>query len=190
MLSKALETLRKPGAVLLVPTETVYGLVCDWSDPIARDRIYAMKHRAENKPLAAFVPSPAHAETLCGCPLPAAAKRLAERFMPGPVTLVVPDKNGVTFGFRIPDHPFILELLNACGKPLASTSANRSGEPPALEVSYACSSLAEQPDCVVDAGPLPSNSLASTVILVNANGSWKLLREGPVSKAEIEQALC
>ena len=177
MLSKALETLRKPGAVLLVPTETVYGLVCDWSDPIARDRIYAMKHRAENKPLAAFVPSPAHAETLCGCPLPAAAKRL-------------PDKNGVTFGFRIPDHPFILELLNACGKPLASTSANRSGEPPALEVSYACSSLAEQPDCVVDAGPLPSNSLASTVILVNANGSWKLLREGPVSKAEIEQALC
>ena len=119
----------------------------------------------------------------------AAAKRLAERFMPGPVTLVVPDKNGVTFGFRIPDHPFILELLNACGKPLASTSANRSGEPPALEVSYACSSLAEQPDCVVDAGPLPSNSLASTVILVNADGSWKLLREGPVSKAEIEQAL-
>lgn len=189
MLKKALATLRNPGAVLLVPTETVYGLVCDWSDQTARNRIYAMKHRAENKPLAAFIPSPTHAETLCGCPLPATAKRLAERFMPGPITLIVPDKNGVTFGFRIPDHPFILELLNAYGKPLASTSANRSGEPAALEVSRACTSLAEQPDCIIDAGPLPSDSIASTVILVNADGSWKLLREGPVSKAEIEQAL-
>ena len=56
MLKKALEALQKPGAVLLVPTETVYGLVCDWADQAARDRIYAMKHRAENKPLAAFVP--------------------------------------------------------------------------------------------------------------------------------------
>ncbi len=189
MLNEALKTLQKPGTVLLVPTETVYGLVCDWSDKTARDKIYAMKHRAENKPLAAFVPSPAHAETLCGCPLPAAAKRLAERFMPGPVTLIVPDKNGVTFGFRIPDHPFILELLRAYDRPLASTSANRSGQPAALDVPYACATLAEPPDCIVDAGPLPKDSLASTVILVNADNSWKILREGPIGKQQIEQAL-
>ena len=189
MLKKALEALQKPGAVLLVPTETVYGLVCDWGDQAAHDRIYAMKHRAENKPLAAFVPSPAHAETLCGCPLPETAKRFAERFMPGPVTLIVPDKNGVTFGFRIPDHPFILELLRAYGRPLASTSANRSGQPPALEVGYALATLAEQPDCTVDYGPLPQDSRASTVILVNADNTWKILREGPVTKAELEAVL-
>lgn len=188
-LEKALKTLSRPGTVLLVPTETVYGLVCDWSDPSARDRIYTMKHRSENKPLAAFLPSAACAETLCGRPLPDAARRLAEALMPGPVTLIVPDRNNSTFGFRIPDHPLILALLAAYGKPLASTSANRSGEPAALNVPDACANLAEQPDCILDEGPLPGNSRASTVILVAADNSWKILREGPVSEEEIRRIL-
>ena len=91
VLEEALKTLSRQGSVLLVPTETVYGLVCDWSDSSARNRIYAMKHRSENKPRAAFLPSVDSAEEISGCPLPSAARRLAEVLMPGPLTLIVPD---------------------------------------------------------------------------------------------------
>ncbi len=189
VLSKALAALKRKGAVLLVPTETVYGLVCDWEDSEARDRIYAMKHRAENKPLAAFLPEIRYAEILCGCPLPENAEKLAHAFMPGPITLVVPDAGGSTFGFRIPDHPWILSLLKAYRRPLASTSANRSGQPPALEIRYALETLAEQPDFTMDGGPLPKNSIASTVVLVNADNSYKILREGVITGSMIDAAL-
>lgn len=187
--AQAVAALKRKGSVLLVPTETVYGLVCDWEDSEARDRIYAMKHRAENKPLAAFLPDVSYAEILCGCPLPENAEKLAHAFMPGPITLVVPDASGSTFGFRIPDHPFILSLLKLYGRALASTSANRSGQPPALEVGYALETLAEQPDFTVDGGALPKDSIASTVVLVNADNSYKILREGLITQSMIESAL-
>ena len=184
----AVQILQQPGSVLLVPTETVYGLVCSWGDAVARARIYNLKHRAENKPLAAFVASVENLpqEIL---PLPVNALRIAEAFCPGPVTLVVPDGNGSTFGFRIPDHPFILELLRAYGGALASTSANLSGERPALSVPEALESIAGSVDLAVDGGVLPSDSLASTVIRVFEDSSWKILRNGPVTEDEIA-AVC
>ncbi len=188
-IEQAVAALKRKGSVLLVPTETVYGLVCDWEDSQAHDRIYAMKHRAENKPLAAFLPDVSFAESLCGCPLPENAEKLARAFMPGPITLVVPDVSGSTFGFRIPDHPFILSLLKLYGRALASTSANRSGQPPALEVGYALETLAEQPDFTVDGGALPKDSIASTVVLVNSDNSYKILREGLITQSMIESAL-
>ena len=114
---------------------------------------------------------------------------MARAFLPGPITLVVPDASGSTFGFRIPDHPFILALLKKFGGPLASTSANRSGQPPALEVGYALKTLADKPDVVFDGGALPQNSIASTVVLVNADNSYKILREGRITPSMIERAL-
>ena len=185
--SEAVRILDQPGSVLLVPTETVYGLVCSWHDPKARARIYELKHRAENKPFAAFLPD------LHALPpdlvLPDAARKIAERFCPGPVTLVVPDGSGSTFGFRIPDHPFILRLLAAYGGALASTSANLSGQPPARNLAYALGSIDGEPALAVDGGPLPPESPASTVIRVEADSSWRILREGPVSAAQIEDAV-
>ena len=186
-LDEAVKTLHKPGSVLLVPTETVYGLVCGWNDAAARARIYELKHRAENKPFAAFLPG------LSALPadivLPDAARKIAERFCPGPVTLVVPDGRGSTFGFRIPDHPFILRLLAAYGGALASTSANLSGQPPARNLAYALDSIDGEPALAVDGGPLPPDSPASTVIRVEADSSWRILREGPVAAAQIEVAV-
>lgn len=185
----AVDLLRtKTDAVLLVPTETVYGLVCDWNSAGGRDRIYQMKQRPENKLLAAFLPDidavydfvPTLSET---------AEKIARAFMPGPITLVVPDGQGGTFGFRIPDHPMLLPLLREYGKPLASTSANRSGEPSTLNVEDALRGLVGQPDYVLDAGAIPAGSCASTVIAVNETGEWKILREGPVSAEEIRQRL-
>ena len=81
----AVQILRQPGSVLLVPTETVYGLVCAWEDTAARKRIYELKHRSENKPFAAFIPCvdalPPEAT------LPDAARKIAEAFCPGPAEL-------------------------------------------------------------------------------------------------------
>ena len=187
-LKECLAALGRRGSVLLVPTETVYGLVCDWCDAEARARIYQLKHRSENKPFAAFLPS-ADAVFSCVPELPETARVFAEKFCPGPVTLVVPDGSGSTFGFRIPDHPFILKLLKAYGKPLASTSANLSGVPAALSVADALKTIDGTPEVVVDAGVLPCDSKASTVILVNADSTWKILRPGPVTEEALKKAL-
>ena len=184
---EAVRFLNQPGSVLLVPTETVYGLVCSWHDRAARTRIYELKHRSENKPFAAFIPD------LASLPpeavLPDTAACLAQKFCPGPITLVVPERNGGTFGFRIPDHPFIRELLKEYGGALASTSANYSGQEPARNVEYALNSIDGEVDLAVDGGALPPDSPASTVVQVFADSDWKILRQGPISEAQIGNVL-
>lgn len=185
--SDAVKILRQPGSVLLVPTETVYGLVCRWEDAAARKRIYELKRRSENKPFAAFIPGvdalPPEAT------LPETARKIAEAFCPGPVTVIVPDRAGGTFGFRIPDHPFICRLLAAYGGALASTSANLSGKPAALCMEDGLDSIDGEPDLAVNGGVLPPDSQASTVIMVGADSDWKILRQGPVSEMQIRQVV-
>ncbi|MBR2439012.1 MAG: threonylcarbamoyl-AMP synthase [Lentisphaeria bacterium] len=186
---KASELLKQKGAVLIVPTETVYGLICAWEDDEARKKIYDLKHRSPTKLFAAFVPDISVAEQLCGRELPAAAKRLAEKFMPGAITLIVPDKNGATFGFRIPDHPFILDLLKQYNGALASTSANLSGEPPALDLPTALRTIDGAPAGAVDGGALPADSIPSTIIQVTADNQVKIIRTGLISEQKIHSAL-
>ena len=184
--AEAAAVLRRPGTVVLVPTETVYGLVCRASDEAARKRIYELKHREASKPLALFT---ADWRKLDGVRLEGLPAALAEKYCPGPITIIAPGVDGGTVGFRIPDHPFILSLLKLYGRALASTSANRSGQPPALEVGYALETLAEQPDFTVDGGALPKDSIASTVVLVNSDNSYKILREGLITQSMIENTL-
>lgn len=189
-LEHILRLLNTPGAspVFLLPTETVYGLVCAWDDEVARDKIYRMKRRPPEKHLAAFIHDIASLENIVKN-IPENARCFAENFCPGPITLIIPDDTGNTFGFRIPDHPFILELLRVYGKPLASTSANLSGSPAALSVAEAMDSLAFKPEIAFDDGIIPSTSKASTVVLINADNSWKILREGPVTEAELRDSI-
>lgn len=175
------------GGVVLAPTETVYGLICAFDDAAARERIYALKHRPPEKQLAAFLPDLSFVERFAP-PLTGTALRFARRFMPGPITLVLPDGKGSTFGFRIPDHPFILSLLDRVRIPLASTSANLSGMPAALDVPGALSMLDGEPDLAVDGGPIAQDSRASTVIRVEPDGQWRILRPGPVTGAMLRQA--
>jgi len=180
--------LSMPGAVALVPTETVYGLVCKWSDAVARDRIYALKHRADSKPLAAFFPDVESVEREFA-PLPPAAKRAAMAFCPGAITIVYPDGKGSTFGFRIPDHPFVLALLKRLNAPLASTSANLSGQPAALSVEEALKSIDGKPAMTIDGGVIPKGSKASTVVVFDEQGSWRIVRPGPISQEQLEKAI-
>jgi len=179
--------LSMPDGVLLVPTETVYGLVCDAAHEAARAKIYEMKHRPASKLLTLFFHS-VEAAAASLPDLPDTAKCFAAAFCPGAITLVVPDGAGFT-GFRIPDHPALLSLLKSYGRPLASTSANLSGQPPAHTVDEALSSLAVPPDAVLDGGPIPPESAASTVVKVESDGSWSVLRPGPVTESMLRGAL-
>lgn len=181
------DVLRREDGVLLVPTETVYGLVCDAAHEAARAKIYEMKRRPASKLLTLFFASVSDAEAAFS-DMPDTAKRFAAAFCPGPVTLVVPDGEAFT-GFRIPGHPALLRLLTAFGRPLASTSANLSGQSPAHTADEALESLALPPDAVLDGGPIPPDSVASTVIKIERDGAWSILRPGPVSEAMLRAAL-
>ena len=181
------DVLRRENGVLLVPTETVYGLVCDAAHEAACTKIYEMKRRPASKLLTLFFASVSAAEAAFPA-MPERAKRFAATFCPGPVTLVVPDGESFT-GFRIPDHPALLRLLAAYGRPLASTSANLSGQPPAHTADEALVSLALPPDAVLDGGPIPPDSTASTVIKIERDGAWSILRPGPVSEEMLRAAL-
>jgi L-threonylcarbamoyladenylate synthase len=113
------------GGLVAIPTETVYGLVGRVSDPFVREKIYQLKHRDPAKHLGWFVPDLSQLEKF-GIHLTGAAARLAEKFMPGPLTLIVKKADDTTVGFRITDHPQLLALLREVGEPLYQTSANRS----------------------------------------------------------------
>ena len=122
----------KSGGLVAVPTETVYGLAGNGLDVAAVERIYEVKGRPAVKPLALMVPGKGAMELYCEN-IPEAAFALADRFWPGPLTIVlkakdiVPDivrAGGETVGLRCPDHPMTLELLEKSGLPFAAPSAN------------------------------------------------------------------
>lgn len=171
---------RTPGAVLLVPTETVYGLVCRADDTAAIERIYRMKHRDAAKQLGCFI---ADLDQLPDLQKSDLIRMLVRKYCPGPLTIVGANSDGSTVGFRIPDHPFLQKLLALSGIVLAQTSANRSGRPNALTVDEALAELAESPDMVIDAGAIPADAQASTVADASG-GVLRILRQGKLVIAE------
>ena len=188
ILNQALKVLQQPGSVLLIPTETVYGLVCDWQDEKARERIYELKKRDGNKPLAMFADSPEMAEKF-GVKLNDEAEILLNTFAPGPITVIAPgDEKYATIGVRIPAHELVLELLKRYQKPLASTSANASGMPNVLNVVDATKELDGQVDMIIDGGTLPADAQASTVVTV-CEKPCRVLRQGLITEEAIKLAL-
>ena len=179
--------LRQRGAVAALPTETVYGLVCRWDDPEGVAEIYQLKQRDGRKPLSMFALDVESAHRY-GAEINDKAERLFRAFTPGRITIITGLVGGGTLGIRIPDHEFVLALLRELGEPLASTSANLSGMPAALNCADALSGLNGTPAIAVDGGALPSGSLASTVVDVSGS-EVRILREGPLSAASIFSVL-
>jgi tRNA threonylcarbamoyl adenosine modification protein (Sua5/YciO/YrdC/YwlC family) len=163
----------KDGLVVAVPTDTVYGLAVDPFRAGAVDRLFVLKARPVEVALPVLVATWEQVEAMAG-PLPDAARRLAERFWPGPLTLVVPRRIGVdvdlgglpdrqgTVGIRWPLHPVMAALCRAVG-PLAVTSANRHGMSPSTSVDEVLAAFAtDRPAVVVDGGVC--NQTPSTVV--------------------------
>lgn len=172
-MAEAVKALRA-GHLVVVPTETVYGVAADPAVPGAEERIYAAKGRDRSKPIPLMV-SGVEAVTRCGGILGPRASYLASKFWPGPLTLVLPcgDK---TEGFRVPDHPVMLALLKAVGGVLRVTSANLSGDPAARDAQAAAAALGASVGLVLDAGRV-ALGVESTVVLATGR-DLKILRKG------------
>lgn len=171
------------GGVVAIPTDTVYGLACDPASPAAVSRVYAIKRRPDRLELTLLAASVADIET--DVDLSPAARTLAERYWPGALSIVstlrsrrwaIP-REGTTLSVRIPDHPIALELLRLTG-PLATTSANRHGEPAADTAAGVAAALGADIDIVIDGGR--SAGLASTIIDCTTT-TPRVLRDGPIS---------
>lgn len=184
------------GGLVAVPTETVYGLAADATNPAAVAAIYAAKGRPSKNPLIVHCADLAEADR--HGVIDGAARRLAEAFWPGPLTLVVPRRPGspvaaaVTAGLdtvalRVPDAAVVAALARALGRPLAAPSANRSGRVSATDADAVEAELGGAVDLVIDGGP-SAIGVESTIVAVDAEGA-RLLRAGGLPAEAIEAVL-
>ncbi len=177
---RAVKVLRA-GGLVIVPTETVYGLAADPGVDGAEDRIYEAKARDRGKPIPLLATSQ-EAVARWGGTLSCAARRLARRYWPGPLTLVLPCGDRAE-GFRVPDHAVTQALLKAAGGVLRVTSANVSGDPAARNAQEALAALGDRVGLVLDAGPA---ALGRESTVVDATGEVvKVLREGAIPSGRI-----
>jgi tRNA threonylcarbamoyl adenosine modification protein (Sua5/YciO/YrdC/YwlC family) len=174
--------LLEAGELVVVPTETVYGIACD---PAHLEKLYAAKERDRGKPIARLAASFEQVEAL-GAKFGKQGLALAKKYWPGSLTLVLDTPDGPT-GFRVPAHEVPLALARAFGKPIALTSANKSGGADAINAPEAFLSLEKNVALFLDAGEC-SGKVPSTVVRCTENET-KILREGAVSKAEIERVV-
>ena len=182
---QALAVLRA-GGVIALPTDTLYGLGASVFNESALQKVFAVKGRPAGMALPVLVNGWDMVERVAGG-VPEIARRLAERFWPGPLTLVVPSAaglsplitgGGATVGVRSPDHWVPQELINRLGEPITGTSANRSGGPDLTSLAELRQELGQSVDYIVEAGPAPLGT-ASTVIDVTGD-TPRLLREGAI----------
>ncbi len=184
-LARAAEILRA-GGIVAFPTETVYGICADARNPAAVRRLHDAKGRDSAK-ACAYLLADAAAAGRVAPPMPPLARRLAARFWPGPVTLVVPGKkDGETVGLRLPLLELPRALAGTAGRPLLQTSANRSGERAALNAAAVKESLGDVVDLLLDGGRAPGGK-SSTVVRCDRR-SVTVLRAGAVAPEEIVRA--
>ena len=186
---KALDLLRKDG-VIIAPTDTVYGIMCRYDSSLAVQRLYQIKQRPPHKPIPVLIGDRDQLPQVARIPLPTAAEALANRFWPGPLTLIFPARDnlpvaltagGTTVGVRMPDHLALCDLIRRAG-PLAATSANRSGH----SETHTAQQALEQLDGLIplilsddETGDRPPHSLASTI--VDLSGPQPIIvRTGPI----------
>lgn len=177
------------GRLVAFPTDTVYGVACAFSHEEQRSVLVKLKGRPEDKPIPVLVADEAQVAA-AGYVLDERAKRLAVRWWPGPLTLVLPAADGgESLGFRVPNHEVALSLIRLAG-PLLATSANRSGEPETLgadEVQIAFAVHGDLLAAVVDGGPAPGGT-ASTVVDMTVDPA-RILREGAISRGAVAEVV-
>ncbi len=187
-LDTAIEALRE-GKVIVIPTETSYGLAADATNVEAVERIFKIKGRGREKAIPILIPRNSLGRfVLYG----SQAERLSARYWPGPLNIILPTapnspiapacaSNGMQ-SVRVSSHPFTGVLVERFGGAITATSANRSGEPAiysAKEAIEAFSTAEDQPDFIIDAGELPRNP-ASTTVRISPTGATEIVRLGGI----------
>ena len=182
----------KHGGLVVFPTETVYGLGADATNPDATTKIYAAKGRPSDNPLIIHIADPKDVERYAFAN--STYYFLAERFMPGPLTVILPSKDSVpkttrggldTVAVRCPENKIARELIRLAGVAIAAPSANLSGSPSPTTFEYALSDMNGRVDAIIDGGDCDFG-LESTIVSVNNDGTLTLLRPGKITKEDLE----
>ena len=190
----AADILRR-GGLVAIPTETVYGLGADGLNPEAVDKIFAAKGRPGDNPLILHVTGPEQLPRFCH-DIPDAAYLLAQRFWPGPLTMVLPANACVprrttgglsTVAIRCPKTAVTREIIRLAGVPIAAPSANLSGKPSTTTARHVLDDHDGRIDAVVDGGPCAVGVESTIVDLTEARP--RLLRPGGVTPEELTQVL-
>lgn len=193
-LARAVEALRR-GEVIAFPTDTIYGLGAHALLPQAVACLYAVKGRPSSLAIPLLLADAEAMETVC-TDVPPLAWRLAERFWPGGLSLVlhrapliprVVAAGGDTVAVRVPDHAWVRELCRRLGAPLAATSANLHGGPDPVSAGDVEAALGERVPLILDGGPCPSGQ-ASTVLDLTVSPP-AILRSGPVAAGQLAAML-
>lgn len=185
----------KNGGVVAIPTETVYGLAANALDTDAVKRIFEAKGRPQDNPLIVHISSFNEIYNLV-TEIPETAKKLADAFWPGPLTMVLPKSNLVpdiisaglnTVAIRMPAHPIAQEIISKSGCPLAAPSANLSGKPSPTSAQHVIDDMDGRIDAVVFSDDCKVG-VESTVILL-ADGQKRLLRPGGITPQMLESII-
>jgi len=179
--------LIRDGGLVVIPTETVYGLGGDATNPLSAQKIYAAKGRPSDNPLIIHISDPRDAEKYAFTN--ELYYKLAKAFMPGPLTVILPKKDTVpkettggldTVAVRCPSNPVASAIIRAAGAPIAAPSANISGRPSATMVKYVIEDFDGRVDMIVDGGE-SEIGLESTIVLITENNGLVLLRPGAIT---------
>ncbi|MFC2058159.1 L-threonylcarbamoyladenylate synthase [Chloroflexota bacterium] len=189
----AIDILKK-GGIVAYPTDTVYGLGASSCDERAIDKVYTVKKRSRSLALPLLIADTSELVKVAAV-VPEIAWRLAERFMPGGLTLVLQKSDlvsstitagGDTVAVRVPDHPVPIALIRGLGAPLIGTSANVSGSPSPTTAREVYEQLGQGADLIIDGGRCPGGT-ESTIVDVSGEAP-AIIREGAVTRHEIEEA--
>lgn len=185
----------RAGQVLGMPTDTFYGLAADPFNLRAVDRVYDIKTRSRHKPLSLLIDSVDQAEDLTR-PLPEEFYKLARRFWPGPLTIIVkaasrlPLKvtaNTGNVALRVPAAKIPLEVIRTAGIPITATSANLSGAAECTTAEQVRDQLRDRIGIIVDGGASPREVASTIVDLTDDDARWTILREGAIPAQEISE---
>ena len=180
-IAAAAELIRS-GKLVAFPTETVYGVAANLSDAKAVEKLYHIKARSRGKPFTVHIADAGMMERM-GCPVTPEAKRLIEKFWPGPLTVILKSKDGRKVGFRMPANEVSLRLIKAADVPVVAPSANLSGNKPPTDAEGVLKELDGRIELVIDSGPT-AVGVESTVVDMTISPP-KVLREGAISARKI-----
>ncbi|MDD3374387.1 MAG: L-threonylcarbamoyladenylate synthase [Candidatus Omnitrophica bacterium] len=170
------------GGLVVFPTETVYGVGANYFDPKAMQALREVKQRAEDKPFSVLIPTKEFFDDLA-VPMDVSVYKIIDAFWPGPLTVVVPSRDGKTIGLRMTSHPVASELVWQSRCVVAAPSANVEGDDPATNCDQALEKLEGLVEMAIDSG---ASEIGQASTILDLTSGRKILRQGPISEQDID----
>lgn len=192
---KKLSDMIKSGEILILPTDTVYGIVCDSMNEKAVKKIYELKQRELSKPMNILISNIEMIRKVAK-KISKEEEKIVKKFLPGALTIIFEKKDKIsntitagkdTVGVRMPNHKMLLELIDYLGHPIVATSCNMAGEKAMTKAEDALLEFKDKVECIVDGGKI-KNGIPSTIIKFE-EGKINILREGQINKKDLEEEI-